>query len=329
VLIADIVKEEILDYSYKDNLSKYAFLSGALRGAGSLGINTNGINISFESQNHLLVKKVIGIIENLYNIKIEMKSISSNNFKKHDVHKFSINTETANKLLYDTGIIQDKYKLIDNIPSFVMKKDALKIDYLKGIFLSCGKLYVPSIIETENSQSNESIKKEGYHLEIHITSSGVAENLLELMSLLSIRAKIVSKKELYYIYIKGSENISDFLAAIGSSRAVMLLQEIIISRSIRNLTNRQYNCTIANINKSVSASQKQVNAIKLIIEKEGLDYLEDSLRKTAKLRLENPEYSLVELLQELGEDITKSGLNHRLRRIINIAENLKGGTIDD
>ena len=327
--IIDLVKDEIITSSFNEKERVSAFLSGTLRGVGSLGIRPDGFEVIFEGQNKLLINKIASLIEQHFNINVLLAPYSSLGMQKNEGVRFKINSNLSSELLLDLAIVKNKYEIIKGIPETLVKTDRLKIDYIKGVFVSCGHLYAPTPIDSAIKQTNEEIKKQGYHLEMNFNSNEIASDLLKLLHYFSVNAKIVSRNKTQSVYIKGSENISDFLAVIGSNKGVMALQEIIISRSIRNLTNRQYNCTIANINKSISASEKQMQAIRIIVDNKGLDTLEESLKKTALIRLENPEYSFSELLQELGEDITKSGLNHRFRKLIKIAENIKEEQLND
>ena len=125
------------------------------------------------------------------------------------------------------------------------------------------------------------------------------------------------------LYFKGSEEISDLLVLLGTTKAVFQLQNTIVERSVRNNVNRQTNCISANIDKVVEASEKQLAAIKVIEEVAGLSSLPDKLKEAALLRKDNPSESLDELVLLLNQTVSKSGLNHRFRKIINIANNLK------
>ena len=125
------------------------------------------------------------------------------------------------------------------------------------------------------------------------------------------------------LFRSGSEMLSDFMAFFGGSNAVLELNDIIAYRSVRNDINRIKNCELANLDKSIEAGQKQYLAIKLIEEKIGLNSLSEKLREIAVIRLENPDFTLEQIAEIAGGDISKSGINHRFRKIMEIAKNLQ------
>ena len=133
----------------------------------------------------------------------------------------------------------------------------------------------------------------------------------------------MARKRLFVLYLKDSEAIKDLLALVGASDAVMALADEMAKRGLRNTVNRQVNCITANIYKTVEASLKQINAIKYINKKIGLESLPEDLQEVAVLRLANPQESMEELLKLSTIKLTKSGLNHRFRRILKIADFLR------
>ena len=150
--------------------------------------------------------------------------------------------------------------------------------------------------------------------------------LLDLSSILAeynIIGKIFERRNSYVFYIKDVNTIQDMLALVGANKAVMDLSNEIIARELRNKVNRQVNCINANINKTVEASLKQVSAINTIINTIGLESLSDDLQEVAVLRLANQEESLDELLKLSTIKLTRSGLNHRFRKLIKIASTLE------
>lgn len=293
-----------------------------MRGVGFIKLTSGSVKLVVESLNKKLVQKTAHLIKTLYQTQVQINSFATEGLSKKEGSKFVLDEKISILLLHEVGILDGQsYSL--NIPEFVAGKEKNLISYLHGLMASCGSLSVPVAIDSLSNQSNKGIKKQGYHLELRLNSATIAEQLLALISKYSIKASIAIRKHYSAIYIKGSEDISDFLAWLGANKSVLDLQEIIISRSVRNLTNRQYNCTIANINKSLLASEEQIKAIGLIDKKVGLDTLGAALYNTANIRLANPSANLAELLVLHTENLSKSGLNHRLRKLIKIAEGLK------
>ncbi len=299
-----------------------AFLSGVMRGAGSIRPKAGKFEIVIESLNKKLILKLAALAKELYNTEGKITTFAAEGLNKREGYNLILSEQVSTQLLQESGLQEDAF-LDSVIPQFVLAKEHNAIAYLQGLLASCGTLSTPHAIDSQSSQTNKGIKRQGYHLELRLASRSIALQVLELINKFNIKASIILRNHYSAVYIKGSETISDFLAMLGANKSVLALQEIIISRSIRNLTNRQYNCTIANINKSLSASEKQIRAIELIDKKKGLDWLAQTLKDTALIRLANPSANLSELLTLHSENLSKSGLNHRLRKIIKIAESIK------
>ena len=186
--------------------------------------------------------------------------------------------------------------------------DESKKAIVKGSFLGAGSINDP---------------KKQYHLEIIFQEKNNAEYILNLCKSFNVHLKLLENKNKTYLYIKDAEEISKFLALIGASKAVLNLEEIRITKEIKNNVNRLVNCETANLNKIVNASVNQINDIKLIMNLKKFDEFPDYLKEIAMIRLENPEVSLKSLGEMLENTIGKSGVNHRLQKIHEIAEELR------
>ena len=176
---------------------------------------------------------------------------------------------------------------------------------LRGTFLGAGSI------------SNPESK---YHLEIILSTIKNMRSIIEILSSFEITAKTLERKNGYSIYIKDGEEISKFLALIGANNGVLKFEEIRVIKDIKNNINRKVNYETANLNKTVNAAVKQINAIKELKKKGKFKSLPDSLKEIAEIRLENPDASLQELGQMLSEPIGKSGVNHRLNKIIELSQ---------
>ena len=162
-----------------------------------------------------------------------------------------------------------------------------------------------------------------YHLELVVPFKPLAEDLRLLLSELGMHAKLTTRSSNQVLYIKESEQIEDFLTLTGAVKSSLELMDIKILKDVRNKVNRMTNCETANIEKTVVASSSQIRDIEWIIEKKGRHYLPDNLQVVAELRLNNPELSLTELCEVSGLGLSKSGMNHRLKKISEIAKDLK------
>ena len=186
----------------------------------------------------------------------------------------------------------------------------IKKSIVKGAFLGAGSVTDP------NKQ---------YHLEILFQEKNNAEFILNICHMFNINLKLLENKEKIYLYIKDAEEISKFLALLGSNRGVIAFEEVRITKEIKNNVNRLVNCETANLNKIVNASVNQINDIKLIQKLKKFEELPEYLKEISIVRIENPDASLKTLGEMLEKPIGKSGVNHRLKKIHEIAEELKEG----
>ena len=173
----------------------------------------------------------------------------------------------------------------------------------------------------KSGSMNDPNKK--YHLEIMFKTKKKAEEMQTLLMNFNINAKIIKREKDYMLYLKDGEEISEFLALIGANSSVIKFEEIRVLKETRNDINRLVNCETANLNKTINAAVKQIEDIKLIKKKHKFSNLPENLQEIAELRIANPDVSLVELGKMLSEPIGKSGVNHRLKKLSAIAEDLR------
>lgn len=202
--------------------------------------------------------------------------------------------EVEGKILYKEGLEE----IIKNSKEEYLRAIA------RGLFLGSGSI---------NNPENK------YHLEIGLKSQKSLEQVSELLKKLGVNVKRMETKNKYSIYIKEGEEISKFLALIGANKAVMSFEDIRIQKEMRGKVNRLVNCETANLNKTINASVEQISAIRKLQQTGKFNKLDDNLKEIAMLRLENPNMSLVDLGKLLKEPIGKSGVNYRLKKIMEIA----------
>lgn len=189
---------------------------------------------------------------------------------------------------------------IKEVPENQEEKKAI----IRGTFMGAGSI---------NNPERE------YHLEMEVTNEQNMNTVLDLLLEFGIKAKYMEAKNKYYIYLKEGEEISKFLALIGAAKAVMKFEDIRIQKEMRGKVNRLVNCETANLNKTINASIEQIAAIRKLQENGEFKKLDDNLKEIALLRLENPDMSLIELGKKLKVPIGKSGVNYRLKKIMEIA----------
>ena len=191
-----------------------------------------------------------------------------------------------------------------------ISEECCATSFLRGVFLACGTVTAP---------------ERGYHLEFVVPYKKLCTDLMKFLDELELNPKYIVRKGNHIIYFKDSESIEDILAIIGAQDASLYVMGIKIEKDVKNKVNRKLNFEISNINKTVNAATIQTEAIKYIEETKGISFLPENLQQIAKLRLENQEASLRDLGLLMDEPLTRSGVNHRLARIVSYAEKLKAG----
>lgn len=204
-------------------------------------------------------------------------------------------------------------KIVDNggncsVERILISKNCCKQAFIRGAFIAGGSVTNP---------------EKSYHFEIVCDTKEKAELLIDLIKDFDIDAKCIERKNAYVVYIKDGSMIVDLLNVMGAHMSLMDMENVRILKDVRNRINRKVNCETANLNKTVSAAVKQIEDIKFIEEVKGLKYLPNGLRIIAEIRLEEPELSLFDLGQKLNPPLGKSGVNHRLRKISEIASELR------
>lgn len=247
---------------------------------------------------NIVKSKLIFKTENEYNINRFAKLLSN-----LDINNYEIAIKGKNYLIEVTELAK-----INFVEEFDEEKEKNLKAIVRGAFLGSGSL---------NNPENK------YHLEIILSSKENAQYIQNIIKKFGINAKELERKQGYSLYIKEGEEISKFLAFIGAGKSVLKFEEIRVVRETRNNVNRIVNCETANLNKTIDASMQQIKAIEFLKKIGAFEKLPDNLQEIAQIRLENPEISLVELGKLLKSPIGKSGVNHRLKKIQQIAEELE------
>lgn len=279
-------------------------LSGIIRTNAEIKI----YNIKIQTENKFVANRVFGLFKILYDINLNITLRKNYNFKKNEIYVLELKKDTL-KILRDLGIVNEKNQLLRIPSSSLLSDEELTRAYLRGVFMVSGSLNDP--------------KTSRYHLEFLINDTMYAKFLNELLNNNNLNSKILHRKKGYMIYIKEAEKISDFLRLIRAYNGVMYYEEIRVYREKINMTNRLNNCEQANVEKMVATSNKLINDIRLLREKNMFDLLDDKVKESAIYREKYPETSLLELSKimsmETGNSITKSCLNHRFRKIKELA----------
>lgn len=271
----------------------------------------NKIEIELSTENAAVARRVFKILKTLYNISTEVVVKKSNRLKKRNIYAVKIEDESVKKILRDTLLSRDEEFNFMNfdfgVPDKLIERDCCKRSYIKGSFMGCG-----SISDPEKS----------YHAEFVNNKEEHSRGLCRLINSYGINAKNISRKSYYISYIKEAEQISDLMAVMGSHNALLDFENVRVVKETRNRINRVINCESANLDKIVNTSVRQINQIKFLRKHKVIDKLPDNLRELAYLRLKHANASLMELGSMLNPPLGKSGVNHRLKKIEEIAEEL-------
>ncbi|HEL1003696.1 TPA: DNA-binding protein WhiA [Streptococcus equi subsp. zooepidemicus] len=297
------VKEELIHLSASDQTE----LSAIIKLAGSLGLANQSLNLSITTENAKIARYIYALIEDTYHIIPEIRYHQKTNLKKNRVYTVYLDKQ-VDKLLADLKLADSFFGIETGIEQQVMSDDDAGRAYLKGAFLAAGTVRDP-----------ESGK---YQLEIYSVYLDHAQDLAQLMHKFMLDAKVIERKNGAVTYLQKAEDIMDFLIIIGAMSCKEEFEAVKLLREARNDINRANNAETANIAKTISASMRTINNIIKIMDTIGLDSLPVELQQIAQMRVANPDYSLQQIADSLDFAITKSGVNHRLRKINKLAEDL-------
>ena len=299
------VKNEVSSYDGVKN-ENMAMLSAIIRNSGKIDKE-----ITITTENSKVARRIYTLISNMYNVSVNIID-KNNNFNRNRLYIIIV-SDKVDFILKDLGILNDSDKYLETVPDYLIDAEEEKRAYLKGIFLSCGSINDP--------------KTSRYHLEFFIDNLNEANFVNNVLNEYYLNSKVIPKDKKYMVYIKEAEKIGDFLRIIGANDAVMYYEDIRIYRDHKNMTNRLNNMEQANIEKIINTCNSQIKDIELIYEKLGKEFLDEKTLEAATYRMKYPESSLQELSEimtlEIGKPITKSGLNHRMRKIKELANKLK------
>jgi len=301
------IKEEIS--SIKNTKSEtIAELSGFIRNNGYFLDET----IILTTENEKTVERMKNFIKDLYDYDVEIQVIDNLNFSKKDLYSITFEL-IQDKVLKDIAYLDEKGNEIKTPPTYIVGGNEEIRAYLRGAFLSCGSINDP--------------KTSRYHMELLIEKPEEAVFVQKLINIFELNSKILNREKGYMIYIKEAEKISDFIKIIGANNSVLYFENERVIRDKKNQTNRLNNMEQANMDKVIQTATAQLEEIELIEKLGSVELLDDKARVALEYRKKYPEVSLKELAEiisvETGKTITKSGLNHRLRKIKELAERLK------
>ena len=264
--------------------------------------------LTVETENVSTARRIYTHFKEGFHLKPVVAVRKKMRLKKNNVYAIHISAVEAEQLLAALG-----WKLPEqgNLAPVLHKRmrNCCRKSYLRGAFLAGGSVNAPG--------------SPSYHLEIAVTDATLAAHIQSLMNEFALNARIITRKRVHVVYLKEGEKIVEFLNVIGAHQALLKFEDTRILKGMRNQVNRLVNCETANLNKTIAAAVRQVEVIRYLDDHVGLFKLPDHLREVAELRLRFPEVNLQELAMHLNQKVSKSGLNHRFRKLEEIAERLR------
>ncbi len=290
------VKRELATQTNGARHCQLAELSAIISFAGKMHIGDGDMHLRIETGNSMLKEKYRLLLSMLF---------------AREEPEDGLTGEDALRILESIKMwdaFRQCFCSMETVDGLLIQQNCCKRAFIRGAFLACGSMSNPG---------------KSYHFEIVCRTARQAEPLKKIIHSFAIDARIVARKKNQIVYVKEGAHIVDLLNIMEAHEALMNLENVRIVKEMRNFVNRQVNCETANISKTVNAAIRQTEDIAYIQHKKGLESLPDHLREIAVLRLEYPDMPLKELGTHLNPPVGKSGVNHRLRRISEIAAEIK------
>lgn len=285
-----------------------AELSALIRMNGSVQFSNGRVILDILTENAAIARRIYSLLKKTYGLHTELLVRKKMRLKKNNVYIVRVPVGVQ-ELLKDLCIVSEGFIFTTDIDKAIIPSSCCKRAYLRGAFLAGGSVNNP-----EGSS---------YHLEIASIYEEHCQALCKLANRFDLNARFIERKKGFVLYIKEGEKIIEFLSIIGAHQALLRFEDVRIMKDMRNSVNRIVNCETANLNKTIGAAVRQIENIRLLQKEIGLENLPDKLREVAVMRLKNPDINLKEVGDLLKGGVSKSGVNHRLRKIDELAEKIR------
>lgn len=298
-------KGEICRMSLTSECCELAELSSLIHTGGTINISAGAFSLRMDTENAAVARRIFLLIKSLYGIHVKTE-MHTNQLKHNHIYSLYVDKNSARMVALDTRLIGEEGISLGTDTSFLGKR-CCKIAFVRGAFLGGGSITNP---------------EKRYHMEFVCSQKEFGLGLLNIIKELGVSAKMIPRNKSFVIYLKEGDAIVTLLTMIGAHASILNIENIRIFKSVRNNVNRKVNCETGNLSKTVNASVKQKESIEYIRTHMGLDKLSPGLLQVAQARIDYPDATLEELATILGAT-SKSGINHKLRKINSIAEQLK------
>jgi DNA-binding protein WhiA len=314
-MFSEMTKDELARVQSPASCCRLAEFLGIIRTKGIVKLSAGGqMSLCVATDSPAFARKILLLVKRNFGAGVTVAYRRRRNLNKNNTFVLRVDSSAATqKILTVLGIARQDGSLSFGFDSNLVSKNCCCHAYLRGAFLAAGSVSDP---------------ERNYHLEIVLSSQQHALELQNLMSSHGFKSRYLNRKNSWIVYLKDSDDIVRFLTMTGAVSAVLHFENIRVYKEMRNAINRLVNCETANVSKAALAAMEQIKAIRIVDKQLGLESLEPELLEVAKLRLAHPYASLRELGQMLTPCVSKSGVNHRIRKLRRLAESL-GGVIDD
>lgn len=305
----DEVKHEITRIKSSERC-QLAELAALIRMDGSIQIINKELAVKIRLFHGDLARKIYSLIKDKFNFGIEIVVKRRNHFTNYqNIYELILPPQPGiSGFLKELGFMDKHNSLVFKIKEDFIRQRECQKSYLRGAFLGGGSVNTP---------------KSEYHLEFRCEHRSFAEDLIKLLQEFDLKGRLVENHGKYVVYLKSFNEIVTILNLIGAKKALLKMENNRVVKEVKNNVNRKVNCETANLDKTIKAAMLQIEDIELIESKKGLNSLSKGLREIALLRKENPYASLKELGELLNPSLSKSGVNHRMRRIKKIAAKIR------
>ncbi|MBP5308279.1 MAG: DNA-binding protein WhiA [Clostridia bacterium] len=306
------IKEELTRIKYPSACCRMACLSAFLRTSGSVFTRGGEVGFSFFTESKATAEYFASVMDGTFSLKGRARANGSSGREKYSYEYLSAGTADILKELGILVITSAGISLSVDIDRYLVESECCKRAYMAGAFLGGGSCTIPS---------EDVAKNTGYHLEVVFSYYETAHAFAEILAEFDILAKLIERKNNFVVYIKNNDELQEFLSLIGAEESLAVLSETVVEKDYNNNVNRKINCDLGNISKQVAAAARQIEAINAISSSIGLDSLRPELKRLCLLRLNDDCMTFEELAE--AEGVTKSCINHRMRKILRIASEIK------
>ncbi|MGI5949677.1 DNA-binding protein WhiA [Peptoniphilus sp.] len=304
------VKDEVAKLKVDEKGLILSELSGLTPMCSKLYYTHNGLRLEYVTENAPTARRVFTFLRRSFGFDVEVSNVKSKQLSKN-LYIINIDDNESCRLLLDElkYIRGENVFTINYLPYELTQSSKEKKAYIRGAFLGAGSVTNP---------------EKNYHLEFVAENEESANFLQEMINSFGLYSKVIERKDKFVVYLKEAEQISDLLSIIGAYRSMLEFENIRVIKDMRNNVNRIVNCETANLSKTVKSSYDQIEDIKIIDEKLGIENLDDDLRELAEIRLNDRYLSLKDIAEILTPQVSKSTVNYRFKKIKKIADNLRG-----